>query len=259
MAEQDAVLLEQKGAALWITINRPDKRNAINADVVAGIREGYLRAEADPEIRVIVLTAAGDKAFCAGGDLQPGRGFAFDYSRPNVEYADLFRLAVNTTTPCIVRVNGVCMAGGMGLLCMGDMAVAHSDVKFGLPEVKVGLFPMQVLSLMQRLVPRRVLREWTLTGEPFTAEEALQHGLINHVVPADELDAKVEWLISRLTDKSPTAIRRGKYAMKAIEDMSFEQAIAYTETQIGTMALTEDAKEGMAAFNEKRAPQWPGK
>lgn len=256
MSEQEAVLLEKKGAALWITINRPEKRNAINNDVIARIREGYLKAESDPKIRVIVLTAAGEKAFCAGGDLQPGQGFAFDYSKPNAEYADLFRLAANTTTPCIVRVNGVCMAGGMGLLCMGDMAVAHSNVKFGLPEVKVGLFPMQVLSLMQRLVPRRVLREWTLTGEPFTADEALQHGLLNHVMAPEELDAKVDWLISRLTDKSPTAIRRGKYAMKAIEDMSFEQAIAYTETQLTTMTLTEDAKEGMAAFNEKRAPNW---
>ncbi|MFW5823790.1 MAG: enoyl-CoA hydratase/isomerase family protein [Marinobacter sp.] len=259
MSEQEAVLLEQKGAALWITINRPEKRNAINNDVIARIREGYLKADSDPDIRVIVLTAAGEKAFCAGGDLQPGQGFAFDYSKPNAEYADLFRLAVNTTTPCIVRVNGVCMAGGMGLLCMGDMAVAHSNVKFGLPEVKVGLFPMQVLSLMQRLVPRRVLREWTLTGEPFTAEEALQHGLLNHVVAPEELDAKVDWLINRLTDKSPTAIRRGKYAMKAIEDMSFEQSIAYTETQLATMTLTEDAKEGMAAFNEKRSPSWPGR
>lgn len=259
MPEQQTVLLAQRGPALWITINRPEKRNAINTDVIARIREGYLKAESDPNIRVIVLTAAGEKAFCAGGDLQPGQGFAFDYSKPNVEYADLFRLAVNTTTPCIVRVNGVCMAGGMGLLCMGDMAVAHSEVKFGLPEVKVGLFPMQVLSLMQRLVPRRVLREWALTGEPFTATEALQHGLLNHVVAPQELDAKVDWLINRLTDKSPTAIRRGKYAMKAIEDMSFEQAIAYTETQLATMALTEDAEEGMTAFNEKRAPEWPGR
>ena len=257
--EQDAVLLEQTGAAQWITINRPEKRNAINNEVIARIREGYLKAESDPEIRVIVLTAAGEKAFCAGGDMQPGQGFAFDYSQPNAEYADLFRLAVNATTPCIARVNGVCMAGGMGLLCMADMAVAHSEVKFGLPEVKVGLFPMQVLSLMQRLVPRRVLREWTLTGEPFTADEALQHGLLNHVVSPQELDDKVDWLIHRLTDKSPTAIRRGKYAIKAIEDMSFEQAIAYTETQLATMTLTEDAKEGMAAFNEKRKPQWPGK
>ncbi|MCQ4322480.1 enoyl-CoA hydratase/isomerase family protein [Stutzerimonas stutzeri] len=259
MSEQEAVLLEQQGAALWITINRPEKRNAINHEVIARIGEGYRKAESDPAIRVIVLTAAGDKAFCAGGDLQPGQGFAFDYAKPNAEYADLLRLAVNATTPCIVRVNGVCMAGGMGLLCMGDMAVAHSYVKFGLPEVKVGLFPMQVLSLMQRLVPRRVLREWTLSGEPFTADEALQHGLLSHVVAPEELDAKVDWLIGRLTDKSPTAIRRGKYAMKAIEDMSFEQAIAYTETQLAAMALTEDAQEGMAAFNEKRVPNWPGR
>ncbi|WP_339803244.1 enoyl-CoA hydratase/isomerase family protein [uncultured Marinobacter sp.] len=257
--DQPVVLLEQKGAALWITINRPDKRNALNNEVIAGIRAGYLQAEQDPGIRAIVLTAAGEKAFCAGGDLQPGQGFAFDYSKPNADYADLFRLATNTTTPCIVRLNGVCMAGGLGLLCMGDMAVAHSGVKLGLPEVKVGLFPMQVLSLMQRLVPRRILREWSLTGEPFTAEEALQHGLLNHVVAPEELDAKVDWLVSRLTDKSPTAIRRGKYALKAIEDMTFEQAIAYTETQIATMALTEDAKEGMAAFNEKRSPKWPGR
>lgn len=259
MTEQKVVLLEQRDQALWITINRPDKRNAINDDVIAGIREGYLRAEQDSGIRVIVLTAAGEKAFCAGGDLQPGQGFAFDYSQPNADYADLFRLAVNTTTPCIARVNGVCMAGGMGLLCMADLAVAHSGVKFGLPEVKVGLFPMQVLSLLQRLVPRRVLREWTLTGEPFTADVALEHGLLNHVVAPEELDTRVDWLIGRLTDKSPTAIRRGKYAMKAIEDMSFEQAIAYTETQLATMALTEDAKEGMAAFNEKRASRWPGR
>lgn len=259
MLEKEAVLLEQKGAALWITINRPEKRNAINKDVIARIAEGYRKAESDSAIRVIVLTAAGEKAFCAGGDLQPGQGFALDYAKPNTEYADLLRLAANATTPCIVRVNGACMAGGMGLLCMGDMAVAHTDVKFGLPEVKVGLFPMQVLSLMQRLVPRRVLREWTLSGEPFTADEALRYGLLNHVVAPEELDAKVDWLIGRLTDKSPTAIRRGKYAMKAIEDMSFEQAIAYTETQLATIALTDDAQEGMAAFNEKRVPDWPGR
>jgi enoyl-CoA hydratase/carnithine racemase len=208
---------------------------------------------------VIVLTAAGEKAFCAGGDLQPGQAFAFDYSKPNMEYSDLFRLAVNATTPCIVRVNGVCMAGGVGLLCMADMAIAHSGVRFGLPEVKVGLFPMQVLSLIQRLVPRRILREWMLTGEPFTADEALQHGLVNYVVPSEQLDAKVDWLVGRLTDKSPAATRRGKYAMKAMEDMSFEAAVAYAETQRAIMTLTEDAKEGMAAFNEKRSPEWSGR
>ncbi|MEN9689056.1 MAG: hypothetical protein RI998_1053 [Pseudomonadota bacterium] len=255
----DAVLLEARGAAFWITINRPDKRNAINAEVVQGIREGYAQAHARPDIRVIVLTGAGDKAFCAGGDLQPDKGFVFDLSQPQVAYADMLREAHAATLPSIARVNGVCMAGGMGLLCMTDLAVASDHALFGLPEVKVGVFPMQVMSLLQHQVAKRVLREWALTGEPFSAEEALRAGLVNQVVPAADLDAKTDALIQRLADKSPTAIRRGKYAMRAIESMGFEQAIAFTESQIALVAQTEDAREGLAAFNEKRSPQWTGR
>ncbi len=255
----DAVLLEARGAAFWITINRPDKRNAINAEVVQGIREGYAQAHVHPDIRVIVLTGAGDKAFCAGGDLQPDKGFVFDLSQPQVAYADMLREAHAATLPSIARVNGVCMAGGMGLLCMTDLAVASDHALFGLPEVKVGVFPMQVMSLLQHQVAKRVLREWALTGEPFSAEEALRAGLVNQVVPAADLDAKTDALIQRLADKSPTAIRRGKYAMRAIESMGFEQAIAFTESQIALVAQTEDAREGLAAFNEKRPPQWTGR
>ena len=254
-----AVLHEKRGPVFWITINRADKRNAINAEVVAGIRAGYRAAHEDPQMRAIVLTAAGEKAFCAGGDLQPGAGFAFDLSRPSIDYADMLREAQNATLPTIARVNGVCMAGGMGLLCMTDFAVAAEHALFGLPEVKIGLFPMQVLSLLQRTVPRRQVRLWALSGEPFSAAEALESGLVNFAVPAAELDAKVEWLLGRITDKSPTAIRRGKYALRAIEAMSFDQAIAYTENQIALLAMTEDAKEGMASFNEKRKPVWTGR
>jgi len=116
-----------------------------------------------------------------------------------------------------------------------------------------------VLSLLQQLVPRRLVREWALSGEPFDAAQALAAGLLNHVVPAAELDAKVDWLVGRIVDKSPTAIRRGKYAMRAIESMSFDEAIAYTESQIALLALTEDAKEGLASFNEKRRPRWTGR
>ncbi|HEU5293310.1 MAG TPA: enoyl-CoA hydratase/isomerase family protein [Burkholderiaceae bacterium] len=254
-----AVLHDKRGAAFWITINRPDKRNAINADVIAGIRAGYRAAHADTDVRVIVLTGAGDKAFCAGADLQPGKAFAFEVARPNLDYADLLREAQNATLPVIARVNGACMAGGMGLLCMTDMAIAAASVQFGLPEVKVGVFPMQVLSLLQQIAPRRLVREWALSGEPFDAAQALAAGLLNHVVPAAELDAKVQWLVERIVDKSPTAIRRGRYAMRAIEAMSFDQAIAYTESQVSLLALTEDAKEGLASFNEKRKPRWTGR
>ena len=235
----DSVIREKRGQAYWITINRPEKRNALNADVIGGIAKGYREAHDDKDVRVIVVTGAGDKAFCAG--------------------ADLLRLSQNATKPAIARINGVCMAGGMGLLCMTDMAVAADHVVFGLPEVKVGVFPMQVMALLQSIAPRRLINEWALTGEPFDALTAQAAGLLNYVVPAAELDAKVEWLIGRIVDKSPTAIRRGKYAMSAIAAMSFDQSIAYTESQIALLAMTEDAKEGLKAFAEKRKPSWSGK
>jgi len=254
-----AVLVEKRGHAMWVTINRPDKRNAINKDVVAGIRDGWRQAHADKEVRVVVLTAAGEKAFCAGGDLQPGAGFAFDLSNPTIDYADMLREVQDSTLPSIARINGTCMAGGMGLLCMTDLAIAADHVQFGLPEVKIGLFPMQVLSLLQTVAPRRVVREWCLSGEPFGADEAKEHGLLNHVVPAAELDAKTQWLIDRLAGKSPTAQRRGKYALRALASMSFDEGIAFTEGQIALLAMTEDAKEGLASFNEKRRPVWTGR
>lgn len=259
MTENPAVHLAKRGKAFWITLNRPEKRNAINHDIIEGVRDGYLQAHADPEIRVIVLTGAGEKAFCAGGDLQPGGGFVFDHAKPNAAYADLLRVGMNATLPSLARVNGICMAGGMGLLAMTDMAIAADHVLFGLPEVKIGLFPMQVLSLLQNLIPQRSLREWCFTGEPIDAQTALAAGLINYVVPGAELDQKTDWLIERLINKSPTAIRRGKYAMRAIASMSFDEGIAYTEAQLPTLAMTEDAREGLAAFNEKRQPVWTGR
>src|SRR3982074_183967 len=256
----NSVVLEKRWQAYWITINRPEKRNAINGDVVAGIAKGYRAAHDDPDARVIVLTGVGDKAFCAGADLQhTGAGFAFDFDKPNGEHADLLRLSQNATKPSIARVGGVCMAGGMGLLCMTDMAVAADHVMFGLPEVKVGLFPMQVMSLLQGIAPRRLINEGALTGEPFDALKAQAAGLLNYVVPAGQLHAKGDRLDGRIVDKSPTAIRRGKYAMRAIASMSFDESIAYTESQIALLAMTEDAKEGLKAFGEKRKPSWPGR
>src|ERR1700690_3658248 len=141
MTDNNSVKLEKRGQAFWITINRPEKRNALNGEVISGIARGYRNAHDDKEVRVIVLTGAGDKAFCAGADLQnSGAAFAFDFSRPNGGYADLLRLSQNATKPSIARVGGVCMAGGMGLLCMTDMAVASDHVMFGLPEARAGCF-----------------------------------------------------------------------------------------------------------------------
>ncbi|MGH8518994.1 MAG: enoyl-CoA hydratase/isomerase family protein [Panacagrimonas sp.] len=254
-----AVLIERRDRVQWITLDRAEQRNAINGDVIEGIAEGFRRAQADSEVRAIVLTGAGDKAFCAGGDLKPGQAFAFDVAEPATPFANLLRLARNCPLPSVARINGACMAGGMGLLCMTDLAIAADHAKFGLPEAKLGLFPFQVLSLLKDQIAPRILREYVLTGRTFNAEEARSIGLVNHVAPAADLDAKLAELLDALVANSPTALRRGKYAMRAIESMTFDQSIAFTESQLTLMAQSEDAREGMAAFNEKRKPTWTGK
>lgn len=242
---------------LWLTINRPERRNAISPGVLAGLIEALTRANADREVRAIVLTGAGDKAFCAGADLATGQSFKFDYSEPTQGIANLFRLSRQLNVPLVARVNGACMAGGMGLMAMCDMVVAAPHAIFGLPEVKVGVFPAQVLSVLNGLIGARALTELCVTGEPISAQEALQLGLINRV--ADDLDAGVQALLDRFLDKSPAAIRRGLYLMKRIGAMSFEESMAFTESQIGLFALTDDAAEGQLAFREKRKPKWSGR
>lgn len=243
-----------------LTINRPDVSNALNDQVMVEIRDALIEAQSDRENRVIVLTGAGEKAFCAGGDLKSGSNtFDFDYSVNRTSMAEMFRVAKNCDLPIVARVNGHCMAGGLGLMAMCDMAVASSKARFGMPEVKIGLFPMQIAVLLTRLMPKRIFDEMCFTGEPITADEAKAANLVNYVVEPSELDAKVDWLVSRLLDKSPTAIRRGRYALRACEDMTVEQALAYMETQLGALALTKDAREGLAAFNEKRKPVWSGR
>lgn len=250
--------VETRGHVLWLTICREERRNAINNEVIDGLRQALQGAETDPSVHAIVLTGSGDKAFCAGADLNIGAAFRFDYSQPYQAYADLLRLARRSTVPLVARVNGACMAGGMGLLAMCDLAVASSSATFGLPEVKVGVFPAQVLAVLQHQLPRRLLNQLCLTGEPITAQRALEAGLVNDVAPPGELDGVLDAFLARLLDKSPSAIRRGLYMLKQIEALPFEQAMAFGESQIGLFAQTDDAKEGQLAFREKRAPQWSG-
>lgn len=257
MAGSDDILLtETTGGVLRLTLNRPDQRNALNDDLIGRLTQAF--ANVDPEVRAIVLTGAGDKAFCAGADLKGGT-FAFDYAEPVSNYAAMLRAARATTVPIVGRINGFCLAGGMGLLAVCDMAVASHTAKFGLPEVKVGLFPMQVAAILQTMLPPRKFAEMCYTGEMLDAAEALECGLVNHVADPDTLDETTDALLARITDKSPTAIRRGKYALTATAGMTPDQALAYMEAQAGLMPLTEDAREGMTAFAEKRPPRWPGK
>jgi enoyl-CoA hydratase/carnithine racemase len=240
---------------LVLTIDRPERRNALNAEVITSLQQALESARADRAIRAIVLTGAGDEAFCAGADLSADT-FSFDCATPTIPYANLLRTARTLDVPLVARVNGACMAGGMGLLAMCDLAIAARHATFGLPEAKVGVFPMQVLAVLQAQVPQRFLTQLCLTGDSIDAARAREIGLVNDV--ADDLDAAVERLLGRLTSNSPTALRRGVYAMKAMRSMPFEEAIAFGEGQIGLLAMTQDAREGIAAFKDKRKAQWTG-
>lgn len=259
---KEVVLSERTGAVLRLTINRPERRNALNEAVCRGLADGVDVAERTPGVRVVVITGAGEKAFCAGGDMKTGAGgapFVLDPANPKHYVIDLFRRLEACGLPTIARVNGHALAGGLGLVCACDMAIGAGNARFGVPETRIGLFPMMILAYMMRIIPRRKLFEICMTGEPFSAEQALALDILNYAVPASDLDAKLEWLIDRITDKTPTGIKLGKQAFRAIEDMPLDKAFEYTQLMLPIMSMTEDAREGMNAFNEKRAPEWPGK
>ncbi len=258
----EPVRVERRGAVQWITIDRAERRNAINEQVIAVIARGIAEATADAECRAIVLTGAGDNAFCAGADLQKnvqGGAFSVDFSQPRHYIVDLFKRMQDCRLPIVARVNGHAMAGGFGLLCACDLAVAADDIRIGTPESKIGVTPMMILPLMMRLLPARRLQEMCITGEQFSAAEALEWGVLNYVVPRAELDAKLDWLLSRIVDKSPTAVRLGKQAFNAMRDMGLRESLEYAQAMVPVMSSTEDAREGMASFQEKRKPNWTGR
>ncbi len=256
-AERPDVRLERKGAALWVWIDREARRNAINTAVLEGIDGAIKTAAADPSIRAIVLTGVGDKAFCAGADLSKGTGtFQASADEPTTDFGRLARSVRTAGVPLIARVNGACVAGGMGLMALCDLAIAAEHARFGLPEVKVGVFPMQVLVFLRSILHARHINELCLTGELIGAARAAEIGLINEVAPAGELDQRVDALVAKLGAGSPSAIRRGKQAMFAMEVMAFNEAIAFAEAQIALASRAPDAEEGLKAFNEKRKPRW---
>jgi enoyl-CoA hydratase/carnithine racemase len=233
------VRIERQGAVLTITIDRVERRNALNEAVAEGIFVGLDEAEAERQIRAIVLTGAGDKAFCAGGDLQlaaDGTPFAIDAADPRHYVARLLRRFDACRLPLIARLNGHALAGGFGLACACDLVVAREDALLGVPEVKVGLFPMMILPYLLRVMPYRTMMEMCVTGEPMTASEAAARGFVNYATPAAELDAKVAWLVERIVGKSPTGIRLGKQALTKIREMSTDSALEYAQFMLANGA-----------------------
>jgi enoyl-CoA hydratase/carnithine racemase len=253
------LLTECRGAACWLTINRPEQQNAVNWELFPLIEAAIAEALADASVQAIVLTGAGTRHFCAGGDLaadlaRSERGLAPQWLTHPLQR--LFETVERCPLPIVARVNGHCVGPGMSLLAMCDLAVAADTAKFALGEAKMGLVPGLALGYLQRLVPKRRLLEWMLCAEPFDAGEALAAGLVNHVAPAAELDAKLDWLLARLAGKSPDAQRRAKRAFKSMEDMALGEAFAHGASAAALSLLTADFREAMRAAAEKRVAAW---
>jgi enoyl-CoA hydratase/carnithine racemase len=251
------VRLERKADALWVWIDREARRNALNSAVLAGIESAVKAATSDASIRAIVLSGVGDKAFCAGADLSQGTGtFQAAADEPTTDFGRLARCVRTAGVPLIARVNGACVAGGMGLLGLCDLAIAADHARFGLPEVKIGVFPMQVLVFLRSMMHARHINELCLTGELISAQRAAEMGLVNEIAAPGQLDGRIDALLSKLRAGSPAAVRRGKAVIFAMEMMAFPEALAFAEAQIALCAGSTEAREGLQAFNEKRKPPW---
>jgi enoyl-CoA hydratase len=254
------LLSGRRGAVATITINRPDDRNSLSTETVGELREALAQAKSDAQVRVIVITGAG-RVFCAGADLN-----SFRREQPELEryfqrrqLADLFLEMTELGKPTIARINGHALAGGFGLVASCDLAIAVDEAQFGMPEVNVGVFPLLIMAIVFRNLPRKAGMELMLTGKRIDAAEATRLGLINRHVPADRLDSEVDALADELARKSPIGMKLGLEAFYKMQDMSFPSAIAYLQDQLALLSLSDDLKEGVTAFFEKREPRFTGR
>jgi len=240
-----------------ITIDRPERRNAINPAVVEGLRSALRAAGEDQDVRAIVLTGSGDKAFCAGGDLggmnaasRVGEHFA------RADVGTLFEEMRASRLPIVARVNGHALAGGFGLMLACDLVVAVDDAEFGTPEINIGLWPFMITAVIQRDLPRKLALELMLTGRRMGAEEAARWGFVNKVVARALLDETVAELTSTLASKSALIAALGKRSFYRAEDMSHFEALEYLAGMLTVCLESEDTVEGVTAFLQKRAPEW---
>jgi enoyl-CoA hydratase/carnithine racemase len=257
----DELLYEQSEGVARLTINRPERRNAISWGVVSGLRAALARARDEPEVRVVVLTGAGDKAFCAGADLSgmaDGDDGFLALHEGRGEMARLFEDLWHLGKPTIARVRGYALAGGFGLALACDFVVAADDARFGTPEVDVGLWPYMItVPLVRSMAPKKAL-ELMLTGRRVGAAEADRLGFVTSVVPVDELDDAVGELAAGLAAKPPAVVKLGRDSFYATWDLAAAEALRYLHPMLTITTMTDDAREGIAAFAEKRPPRWTG-
>ena len=253
----DEVRSHLESGIFTLTIHRPDRRNALNQDVLTGLMEALRDAAANREVRVVTLTGAGDKVFCAGADLKSSlpeatAGEAFRRR----DYRDLLLEILQCPKPTVALARGHVMAGGLGLLLACDLALACDDIHFSTPEIQVGMFPMMVLALLYRHVGRKKAAEMLFLGERIPAADALAFGLVNHVYARGQFDDEAGRFVRLLAEKSAGILRLGKEAIRQVEDRTLGEDLEYLEAALGRVMACEDSKEGMRAFVEKRKSHW---
>ena len=257
----DELLYAAADGIARVTINRPERRNAMSFGVMQGLRDAMARARGDDTVRVVVLTGAGDKAFCAGADLTSiaeNSGAAAAHEGRGL-LADLFRDMWSLGKPIVARVRGYALAGGFGLACACDAIVASDDAVFGTPEINVGLWPFMITVPLLRSMPPKTALELMMTGRRVSADEGARIGFVQRVVPVDELDATVDALAGDLAAKSPLVMRWGRESFYRVLEMDADAALSYLQGMLTVTTQTDDAAEGVAAFAEKRAPRWTGR
>lgn len=257
----DEVLYEAAGGIGRLTINRPERRNALSWTVVAALRDRVAEAKADPNVRVLVLTGAGDRAFCAGADLSGmAEGASFlDLHEGRGQLAELFIDLWSLGKPTIARVRGYALAGGFGLALACDLVIAADDAQFGTPEIDVGLWPFMITVPLVRSMPPKKVLELMLTGRRVLAAEAERIGFVNQVVAVDELDAVTDELAADLAAKSPAIVKLGRDSFYAVWDLAAREALEQLHPLLTITTMTEDSREGITAFVEKRKPEWKGR
>ncbi|MHB1699617.1 MAG: enoyl-CoA hydratase/isomerase family protein [Acidobacteriaceae bacterium] len=244
-----------------ICLNRPQTRNAIDDELIDGLLAALQQIERDTSVRCAVLTSSHESVFSAGGNL---KGFAEDLSAVdkharNGRFPRILESMMALKVPLLCALNGHALAGGLGLVMACDLVLAKQGVRIGTPEINVGVFPLMISTLMQRNISRKQMSELIFLGDQMTAEEGMQIGIINRVIPAADFDATVSEWAGRLAVKSPLMLRLGKRALYETQDLPLQSALSLLQHYLTMAQGTDDVKEGVRAFLEKRDPVWHGR
>lgn len=249
---------EVNGPVATIILDDPPTRNALRDETLDELLDSLEAARQDQLVRVVVLRSADPKVFSSGGDLK-----AFTDNRPVVEkysgldrFPRLYRLLGGLGKPVVCAAEGNVLAGAFGIALACDFIIAMEGVRFGCPEINVGVFPFMISALIYRSVPRARANELMMTGELITAEEAQRMDIVNRVVPREDFEQELSNLVDRLATRSPLLMRMGKDALDATRDMPFDDALGYLKSQLALAFATEDIREGVAALQDRRPPRW---